>query len=340
MSNATVRKKLGMIVLVAGMSLVLALLILMEASGATGAGSGQKFLAGLLVAFNFGMVVYLVVVNRAMRTTLDESLGSLSSSATQMSATVELQERLAADQASATNETTSTMEELLASARTSAEQADTAATQSQQVLTFATEGVSAVDEIIGGLSALRANVDAIAQQILGLSEQISQIGDITKAVSDLASQTNMLALNAAVEAARAGQEGKGFAVVAAEIRKLAEQSNKSAERIGGLVGGLQKAANSTVMVTEQGTKTVDASLTLAQSTHGTFDRLSAATQDAYDNVQQISLNVRQQVEAVGQVLEAMNTLNASAKENASGISQAQQGIERLNETAELLKTRL
>jgi methyl-accepting chemotaxis protein len=41
----------------------------------------------------------------------------------------------------------------------------------------------------------------------------------------------MLALNASVEAARAGDSGKGFGVVASEIRKLADQSRKSAEKM-------------------------------------------------------------------------------------------------------------
>ena len=93
----------------------------------------------------------------------------------------------------------------------------------------------------------------VADQILRLGEQTTQIGSIANLVKDLATQTNMLALNAAVEAARAGDHGKGFAVVASEVRKLADQSKKSAEEAAALIAEVQKATNSTIMVTEEST---------------------------------------------------------------------------------------
>lgn len=107
------------------------------------------------------------------------------------------------------------------------------------------------------MSTLKDKVNALAEQILHLSEQTQQIGGISELVGNLANQTNMLALNAAIEAARAGEHGKGFGVVAGEIRKLADQSKKSAEKINALVTDIPGAINTTVIVTDEGTKTVD-----------------------------------------------------------------------------------
>ncbi len=67
------------------------------------------------------------------------------------------------------------------------------------------------------------------------SASITQIGLLADTILSITDQTNLLALNAAIEAARAGDAGRGFAVVADEIRKLAEQSSKTAAGIQEIV---------------------------------------------------------------------------------------------------------
>lgn len=68
------------------------------------------------------------------------------------------------------------------------------------------------------------------------SRAVEQINVLSESILAITSQTNLLALNAAIEAARAGEAGRGFAVVAEEVRKLAEESNKTVVEIQEVTG--------------------------------------------------------------------------------------------------------
>lgn len=72
---------------------------------------------------------------------------------------------------------------------------------------------------------------------------VSQIEFLAQAILQITEQTNLLSLNAAIEAARAGDAGKGFAVVADEIRKLADQSSKTAADIKSIVITVNESVN-------------------------------------------------------------------------------------------------
>ena len=291
---------------------------------------------GTTIAILFGVLILLFIVREIVRP-INQVANTIASSTSQIATTVEQQARTATQQASSVNETTTTMDELGASSRQSAEQAEASAAGARQALNLADNGTKAVEQTLAGMATLREKVGAIADQILRLSEQTNQIGSISGLVGDLANQTNMLALNAAVEAVRAGEHGKGFSVVASEIRKLADQSKKSAEKINLLVSDIQSAINSTVMVTDEGIKTVDEGVRIAQATSESFLGVADAVNNVVLNSQQISLNIKQQAIAVQQVVAAMNALNIAAQESASGISQIRIGTEQLNDAALDLK---
>ncbi len=290
-------------------------------------------LAGIILVSS---VVISLGLGRSIATTLRSSVSSISGALTQISTTLEQHERTASQQSASVNETTTTMEELDRSSRQSATQADSATEKAQQVLKLADEGSTQIVQAQTATRNLQERVSGIAEQILKLSEQTSQIQGITALVTDLANQTNLLALNAAVEAARAGEHGKGFAVVATEIRKLADESKKSANRINTLVGDIQRATNSTVMVTEEGTKRVEEVIRIAQQNADVLGRISNSAGGASQSVQQISLNVQQQAAAIRQVVDAMTSLNIGAKETASGVRQTKEGVHNIENAARLL----
>lgn len=288
------------------------------------------FLISALLLGGLSTALALLIASRATQTIL-QAIGKISSSSNQIAVTVEEQERNANLQAASVNETTTAMDELEATSRQSAEQANAAALAAEQVFQLSDNGNQAVEETLGEMTNLRSKVTAIAEQIMQLSEQTIQIGNISGLVSDLANQTNILALNAAVEAVRAGEHGKGFSVVAAEIRKLADQSKNSAENIRTLVNEIQHKINSAVMVTDEGSKTVDSGIQIANRTAESFAGVAEAVNNMVINNQQISLNTKQQVQAIQQVVEAMNNINLGAKETAIGIGQTKEGTSQLNE---------
>jgi methyl-accepting chemotaxis protein len=261
----------------------------------------------------------------------------LSTAANEIAATIAQHERTASQQAAAANETSATIEELAVSSKKTAEQAANAAAVAERAGAATAQGDETTRQTVAAMGGLKDKIGAMADQILHLGEQTDQIGSTATVLKDLAGQINMLALNAAVEAARAGEHGKGFAVVASEIRKLADESKKSAEQTAVLVADIQKATNASIMMTEESTHTVADVTQLVQKVAELFANLAGLANSANENAQQVMLNAQQQSAAFNQVVEATNSIVSGAKETAAGISQTKIGVQNLNEAASNLK---
>jgi len=284
---------------------------------------------GLLVVAWFSIFIIKKPIHDAVKV--------LSATSGQLADAAEQQEQAAISQSGSANETTTTMEELGASSMRMAEQSEVASTGTQEAAALTEQGSGMIELAHEGIDAMLEKVEKIAEEIFLLSEHTSQIENITRLVSDLANQTNLLALNAAIEAVRAGEHGKGFAVVAGEIRKLADQSKASAEKINVLLLDIQKTTKSTVMVTQEGTKTVQQVKVHAQGAIDSFSSVRAAVDSAYHSAMQITLNVKEQAKAVKPVIAAMGSLNSGAKATAEGIHETKEGVQKLKKIADTLQ---
>ena len=161
----------------------------------------------------------------------------------------------------------------------------------------------------------------------------SSAEDIQKAIeliTDITEQTNLLSLNASIEAARAGENGKGFAVVADQIRNLAEESSKSAQKISEIVQVL--LSNSEASVEQM--KTVVSSI--GEQTKR-LDETRTAFGDLYKDVavlKGVSENISTQTEALDKlravVADAVANLAGVTEESAASVQETSASMQTLN----------
>jgi len=268
---------------------------------------------------------------------IGQAIDEITNSSQDISVAVDQQENLTSNQVVSVQETSKTMDDLEISAKQASQQAETSASGANQALSLVNNGNRLVEETLGEMGHTRNKVEALAEQITRLSEQINQIGNISQLVGDIANQTNMLALNAAVEAVRSGEHGRGFSVVAAEIRKLADESQKSAHQISTLVHEVKQATTSTVMVTDEGIQSLGKTVNLVQKTAKAFNDVSEQINTIVINSEQITVNSQQQALAIRQVVIATNSINENAQDSSSGMNQIKEGVHKLNNAAFDLK---
>ncbi|WP_170292166.1 methyl-accepting chemotaxis protein [Heliobacterium mobile] len=152
----------------------------------------------------------------------------------------------------------------------------------------ADEGNAMVLKMINQMQLIQKNEEATSKTILNLNEKSKEIGDILTLIYSITEQTNLLALNAAIEAARAGEHGKGFAVVAGEVRKLAEDSRSSAEKILSIVSEIQNDTKLSVEMISSGVRSVNDGIVLANQTEKSFNEILLSLESLGDQAHTVN----------------------------------------------------
>lgn len=207
------------------------------------------------------------------------------------------------EQASALQQTASSMEELSATVHRNSDNAAQADQLTRGASTIATRG----GEVVG----------KVVETMQGISESSHKIADIIGVIDSIAFQTNLLALNAAVEAARAGEQGRGFAVVAAEVRQLAQRSADAAKQIRTLI-------LDSVGRVEQGSAFVD-------QAGATMTELLAAIKRVTDITGEISAASSEQSSGVTQISHAVAQMDSVTQQNAALVEESAAAAEMLEQ---------
>lgn len=231
--------------------------------------------------------------------------------------------------------------------------------------TSAVEGAEAAKQTTDMSQEAGENVRAVVSQIRNVGERSGQtmrvmeeVGASVKAITgfvdtitQIADQTNLLALNAAIEAARAGEHGRGFAVVADEVRKLAEQSNEAAGKVGDLIDVLQNNTNGSIeamgyvdrivaeviLAAESTSTRLDEALKQINTVSDAMQSIAAGSEEQAASSQEMAAGIDQVTKSTIEVTSHMEHIRQSSEETSKASEQVAREAEVLSEGATTIK---
>jgi len=229
--------------------------------------------------------------------------------------------------------TTSQASQTMGQIQNSIQQIATATSQvakSTQEITILVQGANKsvdagntnISKVLENFQSVQIITETTGQSVTKLNQRSQEISEIVGLITKISDQTNLLALNAAIEAARAGEAGRGFAVVADEVRKLAESSSQSAEKISRIIKEIQADMLGVVQASSKAVEETRAVL-----------ELMINMQDGYGEMVGAIKGISTQVEAIAATSEetaaSAEEVTAGAEEQTAAITQITGIVEKL-----------
>lgn len=179
-----------------------------------------------------------------------------------------------------------------------------------ETVTVAESGKSDMEKVGEVMNVIQSSINSLQESIDEVGTASSEINNIVSMIGEIADETNLLALNASIEAARAGDAGRGFAVVASEIGGLADDSNKSVQKIQGLIDQVTSLVAETVEKAKQSVDEISSSSELVNQAVNTFDTI-------YDNIINANHVVNNMASSMSQVESVATNVAAITEEQAA-----------------------
>ncbi|MEC0332617.1 methyl-accepting chemotaxis protein [Paenibacillus macerans] len=232
----------------------------------------------------------------------------------------------AESQAASSAESAKTMEEMSMGIRKIAEASSTIVQSSSQTVSDVQNGSEKVAQVGLQMEEIRRSTRESAELMQQMSELSAFVAEMSGSISDIAGQTNLLALNAAIEAARAGEEGRGFAVVAGEVRKLAEQSRVTADRIQQHIGEMNELTGKAYQMIKQDVNAnVDRGMSVTEEAQQAFREIERSTQRISEQIHEVSAITEQMSASADEIansVEQIAATSAKSLESFQGVTAA------------------
>lgn len=184
------------------------------------------------------------------------------------------------------------------------------------------EGSKAVHNVSNQMRDINESVEQTTTIIQALGDQSKEIDNIVNMITNISEQTNLLALNAAIEAARAGEHGKGFAVVADEVRKLAEESKKSATDISIMVKEIQSETHKAVDSMNINKEKIVQGLVYTDQASTALFNIEKSIANTYEKGSIVRTAVTQVEEMSGKIVESVSVVQEIVGNSVHGLQQS------------------
>ncbi|WP_341300755.1 methyl-accepting chemotaxis protein [Lysinibacillus sp. FSL H8-0500] len=173
-------------------------------------------------------------------------------------------------------------------------------------------------KVVSQIQNVESSVFRTANHVEEMGEKFRSIEDMVTIITSIAEQTNLLALNAAIEAARAGEAGKGFAVVADEVRKLAEMSKASADKIHLQLASFKNITDRALQEMSSSTKDVQAGNRAVQHIGESLEQILQSVIEVNNKIQDDSAVIEEMSAGSEEVLATTEQMSNIAQRSAQG----------------------
>lgn len=200
-------------------------------------------------------------------------------------------------------------------------------TESKEIVQLTVAGSDSINILQEKSKENSAASEKISDLIEGFVKTTEGINQFIGSIENIAEQTNLLALNAAIEAARAGEAGKGFAVVADEVRKLADESQKSTQEINNLLQNITKESELATESIEMIKKISHEQITSVSKTNNSFNDIAKAINNIVDKINIVDKALNKMQEDRLEICEIIESISSVTEETAASSQEVASTLE-------------